>query len=144
MHKLIEEYFQSLVDALSASPVVASSDATLDKRGPRAGLIRGEARFVDRSRLNFSELVADIQTAIVRTMYSFHYQNSKDELIFRYDDTPHHPEVTGFPHHKHNGENVLPTEPPTLEKVLKEITTIVTDAKPQSDADPSEASQGEV
>lgn len=138
MHKLIEEYFQSLVDALSASPVVASSDATLDKRGPRAGLIRGEARFVDRSRLNFSELVADIQTAIVRTMYSFHYQNSKDELIFRYDDTPHHPEVTSFPHHKHSGESVVSTEPPTLETVLKEITATIVEAKQQSDADSSE------
>jgi hypothetical protein len=139
MHKLIEEYFQSLVDALSASPVVASSDAALDKRGPRAGLIRGEARFVDRSRLNFSELVADIQTAIVRTMYSFHYQNSNDELIFRYDDTPHHPEVTSFPHHKHSGETVLPTEPPTLETVLKEITTTIVDSKQQSDTDSSES-----
>ncbi|MBI4631452.1 MAG: hypothetical protein HZB17_05825 [Chloroflexi bacterium] len=110
----------------------------MDKRGPRAGLIRGEARFVDRSRLNFSELVADIQTAIVRTMYSFHYQNSKDELIFRYDDTPHHPEVTSFPHHKHSGESVVSTEPPTLETVLKEITATIVEAKQQSDADSSE------
>ncbi len=139
MHKSIEEYFQSLVDALSASPVVASSDATLDKRGPRTGLIRGEARFVDRSRLNFSELVADIQTAIVRTIYSFHYQNPNDELIFRYDDTPHHPEVTSFPHHKHNDEGVVSTEPPTLETVLKEITTTIVEAKQQSDTDSSES-----
>ncbi len=56
-------------------------------------------------------------------MYSFHYQDSLDRLIFRYDDTPHHRELEGFPHHKHiAGEaKVEGVNPPDLASVLSEI-----------------------
>lgn len=43
-----------------------------------------------------------------------------------YDDTPHHPEITGFPYHKHIQQetNVQASEPPTLAGVLTEIEHI--------------------
>jgi hypothetical protein len=56
-------------------------------------------------------------------MYSYHYQRANATLIFRYDDTPHHSDLPGFPHHKHDGgeQNVVPVESPDLPTVLKEI-----------------------
>lgn len=122
---MIEAYFQSLLDIVAASPIVRASNVTLDKRTLRAGLIRGDVYFADGSRLHFRELV-EIQTDVVRRMYSYHYQGAGTALIFRYDDTPHHPDMSTFPHHKHAGSeaNVVVATPPDLPTVLREIEGI--------------------
>jgi hypothetical protein len=122
---LIEAYLQSLLDLVAASPIVRASDVTLDKRAPRVGLIRGSLYFVDGSRLHFRELV-EAQDEVVRRMYSYHYQDADENLIFRYDDTPHHPDLNTFPHHKHDGSEtgVVAATPPDLPAVLREIEAI--------------------
>ena len=125
MPNSIEEVVQSLLNAAADSPIVSASNIVLDKRTNRSGLIRGDLYFLDGSRLHFRELVA-IQEAVVRLMYSYHYQSSSNELIFRYDDTQHHPELDGFPHHKHIEQevNVATSEPPDMVDVLAEIERI--------------------
>ncbi len=50
-----------------------------------------------------------------------HYQNASAELVFRYDNAPHHPEIATHPHHKHMGRKVEATHPPHLGAVLREI-----------------------
>jgi hypothetical protein len=56
-------------------------------------------------------------------MVAYHYQDVSGALIFRYDDTPHHPTLEGCPHHKHVGGEtaVVPAEAPQLHTVLQEI-----------------------
>jgi hypothetical protein len=87
---LIEAYLQSLLDLVAASPIARASDVTIDKRTPRLGLIRGDLYFADGSRLHFRELV-EAQDKVIRRTYSYHYQDTDANLIFRYDDTAHHP-----------------------------------------------------
>ena len=125
MPGLIEDYVQSLLNAAADSPIVSASNIVLDKRTNRTGLIRGDLYFSDGSRLHFRELV-DIEESVVRLMYSYYYQDNSSQLIFRYDDTPHHPELAGFPHHKHIDQevNVANSEPPGLPEVLTEIERI--------------------
>jgi hypothetical protein len=122
---LIEAYLQSLLDVVAASPIVRASNVALDKRTLYAGLIRGDLYFADGSRLHFRELV-EVQAQVVRRMYSYHYQAADAALIFRYDDTPHHPGLSTFPHHKHAGSetHVIPATPPDLPTVLQEIEAI--------------------
>jgi hypothetical protein len=122
MPGLIEDYVQSLLNAAANSPIVSAFNIVLDKRTNRSGLIRGDLYFSDGSRLHFRELV-DIQEIVNRLMYSYHYQDSDNSLVLRYDDTPHHPELPGFPHHKHIKQEiqVAPSEPPSLPQVLAEI-----------------------
>jgi hypothetical protein len=122
---LIEAYLQSLLDAITASPIVRASNVTLDKRTLRAGLIRGDLYFADGSHLHFRELM-EVKDQVVRLMYSYHYQDASANLIFRYDDTPHHPGASTFPHHKHAGSemNVIEATPPDLCAVLQEIESI--------------------
>ena len=119
---MLETYFQGLLDAIAASPIVRLCDVTLDKRAPRAGLIRGDLYFADGSRLHFRELV-EFRTNVVRLRYSYHYQRADNSLIFRYDDTAHYPGLPNFPHHKHVGNetNVDSAAPPDLLAVLREI-----------------------
>lgn len=122
---MIEAYLQSLLNAIAASPIVRASNVTLDKRTLRAGLIRGDVYFADDSRLYFRELV-EVQATVVRRMYSYHYQDANATTIFRYDDTPHHPDLSTFPHHKHTGSeaDVVASTPPDLPAVLREIEAI--------------------
>ena len=119
---MLETYFQELLEAIAASPIVRLHDVTLDKRAPRAGLIRGDLYFADSSRSHFRELV-EFQTNIVRLRYSYHYQRADNSLIFRYDDTAHYSDLPNFSHHKHVGDetDVVPASPPDLHAVLREI-----------------------
>jgi hypothetical protein len=125
MPSSIEDYVQSLLEASAHSPIVRASNITLDKRTNRSGLIRGDLYFPDGSKLFFREL-AEIQDVVIRLMYSYHYQGSDDRLIFRYDDTPHHPEFSSFPHHKHSKSelDVMQSKPPDLYLFLTEIEKI--------------------
>ena len=47
------------------------------------------------------------------------------QLIFRYDNAPHHQKLklSSFPHHKHDGneDNIIASDAPTLLDVLQEI-----------------------
>ncbi|MDO9123007.1 MAG: DUF6516 family protein [Deltaproteobacteria bacterium] len=46
-------------------------------------------------------------------------------MLFRYDNAPHHPEVTSHPHHKHISDNVILAREPSLKDVLDEISAII-------------------
>jgi len=43
------------------------------------------------------------------------------EMIFRYDNAKHHPEIETFPHHKHTPKKVKQSTEPELIDVLLEI-----------------------
>jgi hypothetical protein len=116
---LIEDYNQSLLETIAASPLVRSSEVVLDRRTSQVGLVRGDLYFANDSRLHFRELVEFQGDVITRHMYSYHYQDSKQIMVFRYDDTPHYPALPNFPHHKHIGSSneVISAEPPELTAV---------------------------
>ncbi len=57
--------------------------------------------------------------------YAYHYQRADDELVFRYDNVPHYPDIRTFPHHKHIGDTVVPAQPPDLSEVLREIDGVM-------------------
>ncbi|MBF0449799.1 MAG: hypothetical protein HQK75_03780 [Candidatus Magnetomorum sp.] len=59
--------------------------------------------------------------------YSYHWQNELNECLVRWDNAPHHQEITTYPFHKHIGkdENIEDSEPMKLESVLKYIQNCV-------------------
>lgn len=119
---MLEQYLQSLLDAVESSRLVRASSVTLDRRTLYAGVVRGDVYFADGSHLHFRELV-ESNTEVLRHMYAYHYQDAAGGLIFRYDNTPHHPTLEGHPHHKHVGGEtaVISAGPPQLGAVLQEI-----------------------
>ena len=123
---MIEDYYQTLLETIAASPLVRSSEVVLDKRTSQVGLVRGDLYFANDSRLHFRELVEFRVDVVTRHMYSFHYQDSEEIMVFRYDDTEHYPDLPNFPHHKHVGssQEVVSAQPPDLMSVLQEIEQI--------------------
>jgi len=71
----------------------------------------------------------DVEDQTDRLMYSYHYTDAEDKLIFRYDNTGHHRKLklATYPHHKHERyqDNILPSPAPVLAKVLDEIQACV-------------------
>lgn len=124
---MVDAYFQAQLQLLNRFPYVANSDIHFDKRTEFVAFLRGNIHFEDNSLLHFRELV-DVEVSVQKVAYSYHYQNDAGELIFRYDNTPHFPQLANAPHHKHAGseENVIATNLPDLTTVLLEIEATLT------------------
>ena len=123
---LIEAHFQAILELLAVFPFISTSDVAFDKRSSYIGFIRGDLYFSDESLLHFRELV-DLRQADACPMYVYHYQRADGSLVFRYDGTTHFPDLSKYPHHKHDGDeaNVVPAEKPTLVKVIEEIGALL-------------------
>lgn len=91
----------------------------------REGIIEARLRFYDGSLLEFVEALIEHGVVLVKTDYAYHYQNARHQLIFRYDNAPHHPEISTHPHHKHTPDFIEPATPPHLGTILQEIDQIL-------------------
>ncbi len=50
--------------------------------------------------------------------YSFHWQDVNNNLIIRWDNSPHHKEISTFPHHKHIRGATEPSKEISLKEVM--------------------------
>ena len=59
------------------------------------------------------------------TTYSYHWTDAHGNLIYRWDNAPHHPGMSGFPHHYHAGflpqDQVQTSEPMSIFRVLDDL-----------------------
>jgi hypothetical protein len=62
-----------------------------------------------------------VENGALKTLgYRYHFQRAGNELVFRYDNTPHFPDLPSFPHHKHLRDAVVASSKPDLLDVLQE------------------------
>jgi len=71
---------------------------------------------IDDCKIYVMEFISDKR--LVKYSYTLLLQ---DKVIVRYDNAPHHPNITTHPHHKHVMGRIEPLEDPSIEKFLKEI-----------------------
>jgi hypothetical protein len=92
--------------------------ATID-----AAYIRIRVSLINGDLLEISEYLSFETGRPQRLSYSYHWQNSQQKLLKRWDNAPHHPQAKGYPHHVHEGseDNILASEPIRLDRLLKEI-----------------------
>jgi len=117
----IVEYFervQILIRELSRVEIERYEEQVLSEE---RGNLRIRLRYFDNSLIEISEAIHIIKGNFKWLSYRYHYQNPDGSIIFRYDDTPHHPEVNTYPDHKHTGELVIGSVRPDIEKVLLEV-----------------------
>lgn len=120
------DLYASRVERLfGESPVVVSYSLNAVSASPSTGYVEGEAVFVNGSRLVFFEFLRRSGTRLDREKYRYHFMDSRNRLIFRYDNAPHHPQVSTFPHHKHLPGGVVESPAPDIAGVLGEIEEYV-------------------
>jgi hypothetical protein len=88
------------------------------------GNLRIRLRFSDGALLEISEAIVLVAGDLHWLSYRYHYQDSAETMIFRYDNAPHHPEVPTHPDHKHIGTGVVTSFHPSIEGVLEEVQAI--------------------
>lgn len=77
-------------------------------------------RFEQGHLLEINEAVVIVNDKLVPLDYRYHCQNEQNQLIFRYDNTPHFPDLPSFPNHKHLPDHVVASDKPDIEQVVGE------------------------
>ena len=122
---MIDRHFEECERLLRGSALAAVVTSSRAHTSPETGYWRALVAFVDGSRLAVFEHV-DVATGTpVVTKYRYHHMTAEDELVFRYDNAPHHPEIGTYPHHKHTGHGVAGTHQTTDAEVLREAEGLV-------------------
>lgn len=86
--------------------------------------IRIRLRFNQTHLLEINEAIVVVNHKLKFLDYRYHFQNEHNHLIFRYDSTPHFPNLPNFPHHKHLPDEVIASEKPEIAQVLKEVNEL--------------------
>lgn len=121
----IQKYFDDIkkvIDQYSATNFVLDMNLHFDIRPGEQGYWGGVVYSKDNSTLYFKEFVDSIQEETEKLMYVYHYQDSENQLIFRYDTAMNKPQLP-YLEHKHTQEGILKDPTPTLSEVLEGIFT---------------------
>lgn len=90
-----------------------------------SGSIDGTLWFHDGSRLEFFEIVRLIGREVEKLRYRYQYLKG-DRQVFRYDNAPHYPRLSTFPHHRHDEKDqVAEANEISLQDVLEEIGDLI-------------------
>lgn len=123
---MLHRYLSRLYDMVHSRGEIKVEHIQVKRRARLYGRIEGRLRFYDGSTLIFGEnLELDENREINKVYYKYQYQRADGTLIFRYDNTPHHPDIVTYPDHLHVGERIEATEPPDLGDVLRQIDELL-------------------
>ena len=105
------EYLDLVKERLLDDPVVAWFQIRRERATPIDAHLRVRAILASGDRLEFSEYVERTQQGNLQvSVYSYHWEDTAGKLIRRWDNTPHFPDLPGFPHHVHIGctDDIVP------------------------------------
>ena len=86
--------------------------------------LRIRARFLSGNLLELNEAIVLEANQIIHLGYRYHFQDQRNNLIFRYDNTPHFPDLKSFPHHKHLSNKVEESGMPFILNVIEEAINL--------------------
>ena len=123
--KLLSDYLNQVEQA-----IVQCENAYVERyqeeilTSQRANL-RIRLRFKQTHLLEINEAIVITDNYLEFLDYRYHLQDEKNNLVFRYDSTPHFPNISTFPHHKHLPNDVISCHKPEITQVLKEATELL-------------------
>jgi uncharacterized protein DUF6516 len=120
----INGYLEAVKERFVTDPLVTRFHITRERSTVVDGYLRARLALADGSQLEFSEYMQRSSDGeIVVITYSYHWTNADNQLIARWDNTPHFPELPGFPDHMHDGATgeVTPGQPMSIFTVLDVI-----------------------
>ena len=117
---MISDYFRIVEFRLIDAEIIADKKVSYSEFSPDQGMLRGRLLFIDGSTLEFMEYLHRDQ----RLKYRFHLIDKNGQMVFRYDNAPHHENST-FPHHKHIANDILESEERGILDILREIEHLI-------------------
>ncbi|MDB9494595.1 DUF6516 family protein [Spirulina major CS-329] len=92
---------------------------------PQRCNLRIRIRFIVGHLLALNEAIVIVDSNLKFLDYRYHFQDGSNQLIFRYDNTPHFPNLPTAPHHKHLPEGAIASHKPTIATVFEEVRSIL-------------------
>ena len=121
----VQEYFDTLQRDLADRTVILKQALRWRDSGTGTGFIEGHLDLAQRHQLHVAEYVL-VDPVFSRRKYRFHLQNSSLELVRRWDNAPHHPNLQTFPHHSHMPDGEVVASPPMdLPRVLDAVAMLL-------------------
>jgi hypothetical protein len=120
--ELLVAYFEAIEQQLLALPNFYVEQFLATILSPERANLKLRVRLQARYLLAISEAICVVRGRITQIDYRYHFQDENNQLIFRYDSTPHFPELASFPHHKHLTDDVIAVDKPELAEVLQEAS----------------------
>ncbi|NCR75158.1 MAG: hypothetical protein GPI92_05995 [Microcystis aeruginosa K13-06] len=123
--KLLSDYLNQVEQA-----IVQCENAYVERyqeeilTSQRANL-RIRLRFKQTHLLEINEAIVITDNYLEFLDYRYHLQDEKTNLVFRYDNTPHFPNLSTFTHHKHFPNDVISCQKHEITQVLKEATELL-------------------
>jgi hypothetical protein len=118
------EHIDILEKFIVASRLIKESQIK-EKRVRRfEAYIKVRLTLIDDSVLDVTEYIHAIEEDDAQVKrYSYHWMDSSSQLLLRWDNVRHYPNLPGFPHHLHDRaeKRVVSSEPMVLSKVLERI-----------------------
>ena len=91
--------------------------------------MKGQLTIIDSSALEIAIFATESRGTVSVDKYRLHYMNNAGQMLFRYDNAPHHPEIESHPHHKHAPDKINPSNMPSMRDILNEISAIIVGIK---------------
>jgi hypothetical protein len=117
----ISEYLDECILILTVSSVVERFQVTRKEALETDGYLRVRAILVGEGLLEASMYCQRVGDNTHLAGYRFHWQDKEGNLIKRWDNAKHHPELKTFPNHVHLGKDIDVKEsaPIDLQAVLQ-------------------------
>jgi len=121
---MLENFLADLKASLTASPIVKDIEILDEFVTSVSGFLDCRVLLIDESELFVTEYFTVLKDKLYRDKYSYHLQKN-DKLIKRWDNAPHHRELSTFPFHIHMKNGVHESKEMTVEDILDEISEII-------------------
>ena len=123
---MIQRFVEDIEKTIASSSLVLSSNVQ-KHFGPALETLylKGHLLIIDSSIFKIAIFATESRKTLSIKKYRLHYMNNTGQMLFRYDNAPHHPEIDSYPHHKHTPDKIVPSTMPSLKDILNEISTII-------------------
>ena len=118
---MLENFLADLKATLTASPLVRDIEIDDEFITSVSGFFDCMVEMIDGSTLYVTEYFTVSSEKIKRDKYSYHLQKNGD-FIIRWDNAPHHRELSTFPYHVHDKDGVHESKEMTMDEILDMIS----------------------
>ncbi len=125
LHEAMFQYLREVESVIRKSENAYVEHYEEEVLTPNRVNLRIRLRFMSGHLLELNEAAVSEEGCIRHLGYRYHFQDKDDNLIFRYDNTPHFPKIGTFPHHKHLKDNVLPSVKPSIFTAVREAVLLL-------------------
>lgn len=123
---MIQKFVSEIEKSIDSSSIVLSSNIQkYFSPDEKTVYLKSYITIIDSSILEIAIFAIESRGSLFIDKYRLHYMNDAGQMLFRYDNSPHHPEIDTYPHHKHTLDRIIPSTMPFIKDILNEISAII-------------------